>query len=381
MENEELLKEFQGLRNIKEISKDRYKYSLLKYSKYHNMKLDELLNEAEEEEDEGIRPRRRKIKQRLNNFKEYMEKENLHPQTINSCLSHVKTFYKTYDILPPNISNKVSKDKTHETIDDIPTIEHIKVATQTNNVRNNALILFMASSGTASAETRSLTIYDFIKATSEYHHSNTLKGVLNELSNIKGIIPTWHMIRIKTNYPYFTFNSPEASETLIKYLKTRYNAKNDEKLFPIKISNFSQIFNRINDSNNWGYKETRCFFHSHALRKFFATELMKSGLDFLKIQWMSGRHIDSTTAAYFKADPNNLKKEYMRVVNNLSVNKVKIHDVNTKEYLTMKKAVENTEKENDKLWNAINELQQNKAFDLTNLSAKQKEDLKKELFD
>nr|WP_302577854.1 tyrosine-type recombinase/integrase [Methanobrevibacter arboriphilus] len=338
MKNEEILKDFQKTRGLKESSIKRYEYALLKYSEFHQKTLNDLLEEAENEEDEGIRLRKRKIKERLKQFKANLIKENYSPQTISISLAHVKTFYKTYEIEIPLISNKVDNNNlNHETVEDIPTTEHVKIATQTNNLRNNALILFMSSSGTASAETRNLSIGDFIKATNEYHNSDNLKDVLNELNDIEGIIPTWHMTRIKTNYPYYTFNSPEATEAIIKYLETRPNAKKREKLFPMGERYLSKIFNRINHNNGWGYKETRCFFHSHALRKFFATELMKAGLDFLKIQWMSGRHVDSTTEAYFKADPSNLKQEYLKVVDNLSVNKVKINEITTEDKKELEK--------------------------------------------
>lgn len=369
MKNEAILKDFQKTRGLTENSMRRYEYALLKYSKFHDETLNSLLEEAENEEDEGIRLRKRQIKERLKDFKAYLIKEKYAPQTISISLAHVKTFYKTYEIEIPLISNKVESNGTHETVEDIPTTEHIRIATQTNNLRNNALILFMSSSGTASAETRALTINDFIKSTKEYHDSDNLKDVLIDLKNIEGIIPTWHMTRLKTNYPYYTFNSPEATESIIKYLKTRPNAKKREKLFPMGERYLSKIFNRINHNNGWGYKETRCFFHSHALRKFFATELMKAGLDFLKIQWMSGRHVDSTTEAYFKADPHNLKEEYLKVVDNLSVNKVKVNEITTED----KKELEALKLKLAKKDKTIMKLQE----DMANF----KEDVKAELID
>lgn len=52
----------------------------------------------------------------------------------------------------------------------------------------------------------------------------------------------------------------------------------------MSVTNFSKIVNRINEANNYGQKEIWNFFHLNALHKFFATQLTKTGLEFLKIQ-------------------------------------------------------------------------------------------------
>jgi len=43
----------------------------------------------------------------------------------------------------------------------------------------------------------------------------------NGLSTREHIIPTWHVERVKTGEPYFTFSSPESIEAILNYLKRR----------------------------------------------------------------------------------------------------------------------------------------------------------------
>ena len=66
-----------------------------------------------------------------------------------------------------------------------------------------------------------------------------------------------------------------------------------------------------------GYYKLR----AHALRKLFASELLKSDMDSMTIDFLSGRAIPTTHQAYFKADPRQLKRKYMLFMNNLCLYK------------------------------------------------------------
>lgn len=331
MNDEEYLQELQQLRNLSDSTLSRYKIDLKHYTKYTGMTLEQLLEEADDEEEQRIRMRKRKIKTHMLGLQQQLLTYNFEPSTVKTILSRIKAFYRTYDIEIPQIRT-VGKEST-ETLEDIPTLEHIRVASSTNNLKHKALILFMASSGTGSKETLNITVQDFIDATSDYHHETNIQNVLDVLSNKKNIIPTFHLRRFKTNHNYYTFCSPEASEAILMYLKTRKNLKPDSKLFDITGKGLVMVFQRINEKYNWGWKKTRRFFHAHSMRMFFATQLTKAGLDYLIIQWLSGRAVPATTATYFKPSPDKLKKEYMKVVDKVSVSKVDVYDVKSEEFM------------------------------------------------
>ena len=347
MKDSEYLNEMKEIRNLSDSTLKRYENDLGHYTNYHKMTLSELLIEADKDEDERIRMRNRKIKQRLLNFQRHLKDTKLQPSTIKTIMGRVKSFYRIYDIELPNIQSPTIPQT--ESIQDIPTIEHIKLASSTNYLKHKALILFMSSSGTATAETLGLTIKDFIKATDNYHNQTNIIDVLNTLSKRRDIIPVFTLTRQKTNYNYYTFCSPEATESIVNYLKTRENVSNDSKLFDITQVGLVKVFKRINDKYQWGWKTNRRFFHAHALRKFFATELTKTGIDHLIIEWMMGHSIPQTTAAYYLADPNYLKKEYFRVVNKISVIKVEVYDIKSTEFLKIQKELDVKEERIQKL--------------------------------
>ena len=117
---------------------------------------------------------------------------------------------------------------------DLPTKEDIKNSLKYANPVMRAVILFMSSSGCARRETLNITIQDFIDATKEYHNSNNIYDVLNELKDNDSIIPTFKIHRQKTNKHYYTFCSPEATTEIFYYLSNiDKELKNEDKLFKI----------------------------------------------------------------------------------------------------------------------------------------------------
>ena len=131
------------------------------------------------------------------------------------------------------------------------------------------------------------------------------------------------MYRQKTNYPYISFCSNEATKAIITYLNYRLKKNpdlcEDENLFDVKTITVQAHFRRINDKLNLGQTGQYRFFHAHALRKYFATQLLKADLDSMTIDFLSGRSINKTREAYFKADPEKLKNKYREVVNSLII--------------------------------------------------------------
>lgn len=329
MKDEEYYEELKSLKNLKPSSLNLYKNSLRQYTKLNKLSLHELLIEAENEEENRIRMRNRQIKKRLIQFQNHLITNNYQPNSIRSYMSNIKSFYRLYEIELPEISNVTVPQ--NETIKDIPTIEHIRIAANTDRVKQKAIILLMASSGMGSTELRQLTVKSFIEATEDYHNEKEIGSVLKALKTHDDIIPTWLLRREKTNYQYYTFSTPESTAALIEYIETLPNLSNDTLLFPYSENGIVKLFNRINDRHGFGRKETRRFFHAHSLRMFFATTLTKARLDNLIIEWMLGHSIPATKAAYYKSDPEFLKEEYMKVVQALSIKEVVIRDRTSKE--------------------------------------------------
>ena len=269
----------------------------------------------------GLRVKNRTIKKRLEEYRIYKINSGSSSGTIKRYFQLVKTFYKHYEIILPYIPPIQIKKDYHEKYEDIPRIKHLREAINTTEIlMEKAIILFMSSSGTAKNETLNLTIKDFINATGEYHSKGTINEVIEELSNknlsnYPEIIPLFELVRIKTDYHYYTCCSDEAVEMILKYLKTRKKLYLNSRLFEVNKEEFNKIFKRINDVNNWGKTGFSGFFHSHALRKFHATVIEDKSL----ADALQGRKRDLITESYYKQNPKRIKELYLEIVHKLRV--------------------------------------------------------------
>lgn len=173
---------------------------------------------------------------------------------------------------------------------DIPAIKDIKKGVDgTNNIRDKAIILFMATTGIRTSDVIDFKISDLLEATKNYH-DGTLMDLLAQKTN--NLVPVWYFTPLKTIKKAnicVTFNTPEATGYLFEYLKTRKNLDEDSYLFGFDngkpISNFAiiHIFRRINDRVFFRNNEGKRFFHPHAMRKFFITTCNHNSSDITKL--------------------------------------------------------------------------------------------------
>lgn len=308
------LKKYSHERNIKKSTLNGYESSLKRYTEFNEMSIDELIEEAINEE--AIPLKDRTLKKRLVNFRYYLLNSNLTIKTVKTYFSKILAFYRHYEIEIPNLP-KVSYDKNYETnYLDLPKKSDIKQALDISSILMKSVILFMASSGTAKAETLSLSVEHFINATIDYHHGGSINEIINELENKKNIVPTFYLKRIKTNKFYYTFCTPEATDYIIRYLKTRKDLELSDKLFDISDSLLSFKFRQINDEMGWGFKGKYRFFRSHALRKFNASNI---GLSSEYIDLIQGRGKDEIYTTYIKTNPKKLKSIYESAMHNVEI--------------------------------------------------------------
>jgi integrase len=338
-------KTFTKERNLQQSTTQSYHQILKEYSKLNEQTINELIEEADKEEEQRIRSKKRKIKQRLLDYRQYMINNKLSANTIKLRMSRVKTFYRHFEIEIPYLPPTQLKKNFHERYDDIPTIKHVKEFIESSkNKKHKALVLFMSSSGTALNETINITMKDFIEGTKEYHNNDeNIDEILYQLEKRDDIVPLIKMIRLKTNYPYYTCCSPEAANAIVRYLKFEDNLTLERKIFNYSRGGFLSIFNRFNDTMGWGKVGNQGFFHSHGLRKFHATAIEDIGL----ANTLQGRKSDPITEAYFKKNPNRIKEEYMKHLHKLSVTDVEVNiidDEGTKKLRKVEKELADVKK-------------------------------------
>lgn len=311
-------------RNISESSKKGYLSTIKKYEKYHKLPIDQLISEAIKEEKQAIPLKERKIKKRLLNYRTYLLNSKLSQNTVRSYFVKIKTFYQHFEIEIPYLPEAKYAREYETNYLDLPTKQHIQQAINISSIDLKAVILFMSSSGTANAETLSLTVEDFINATHEYHSNGSLEQMLNQLEKRNDVVPTFYLKRIKTDKYYYTFCSPEASKHIVTYLKTRQGLKLSDKLFDFTTSTLLARFQEINDTMNWGFKGKYRFFRSHNLRKFHASNI---GLSAEYIDALQGRSKNEVHETYIKTNPDKLKEIYMKSMSNVMINQLESKEV------------------------------------------------------
>ena len=324
-----LFKKFCCNRNIKKSTINGYISALKGYEKFHDKSIQELFDEALIEENKRIPLKDRKIKKRLMDYRSHLLNSNLSPNTSKTYFAKVKTFYLHFGLELPHLPN-AKYDKIYETnYLDLPTHEHIQEALLISSIDLKAVILFMSSSGTAKAETLSLTIEHFIQGTQEYHHGGSIEFILETLDKKNNVVPTFYLKRIKTDKYYYTFCSPEASSHIVKYLKTRENLKLEDKLFDFTSSLLLTRFQEINDKMDWGFKGKYRFFRSHTLRKFHASNI---GLSAEYIDSLQGRSKNEVHETYIKTNPKKLKEVYKSAMKNVMIYENKNNEIKKQEF-------------------------------------------------
>lgn len=341
----DLINYFAKTRNLRKNTKRSYTIYIKQYSNYHNKTMIELIQEAEQEEEQGIRWKHRTLRKRLLEFRAYLY-DNYAYSSAKSRFSKILTVYKHFEIeihSLPKIST-INVEKSHMGFKDLPDREIIKKALKISEPVARAIFLYMSSSGSARAETRSLTIQDFIDATNNefvsYHQSNDIYEVINELKEHDDIVPIFHLKRQKTNKYYYTFCTPEAVNEIIAYLSSRTTKmKPDDPLFDVGFTKFNECFQKANDRLGLGKLENgKRRFTSHMLRKFHSTTLWNEKVSKEVVDALQGRGKDQTHASYFYENPMKLREIYIENMQHICINwDITNVDFKSPEYLKLEK--------------------------------------------
>lgn len=368
--NEDILNEIHHAKTHSPSAKKVFRNAVKQYCTQQQLNLHQLIKEADQEEDQRIRWRDRKLKQRLLNFRQHLI-ENYKKNTVQSYFNSIKSIYQFYEIEIGDLPSLNLKNvNTPEPINyvDLPTKDIIKKALKIADPRMKAIILFMSSSGCAKKETLNLTIQDFIDATNEYHNTNDIYEVIQQLKDRDDIIPMFRLKRQKTNKYYYTFCSPEAVQAIILYLlKVDQELKKDkkltpeDKLFPIHEDYVTILFIELNNTLKLGKKGTYNRFRSHMLRKFHASQLYNAGLSLEEIDALQGRGKDPTHSSYFLEDPKKLREKYIDHLDcltiNLDVNKI---DIKSPEFIQLETENQNLRSDLDNIYSRLDELEKNR---------------------
>lgn len=255
----------------------------------------ELINEAKQEEqpfnnENGI-PQILDISERKINsyqfiYNNFLENKGNSENTKKHKLLLFRALFNEYGIeMPRMIRYNTSINRIR--LKDIPSWDDVKRSfkyCETN--RNKALVSLMATSGMREGDIVSLTIQDFLEATSIYDHDSDLDELLSR--NAYEIIPCYDFFPEKTKKDgnlCITFNTGECTHFIFEHLKDRieegYSVAMDSSLFRsegrssdfLSVDWLRKILQRLNESLNLGKDKNGIYgkFRGHNLRKLFST--------------------------------------------------------------------------------------------------------------
>ena len=292
MMSNDLLMDFCKNRNLKLTTVKTYSAAIRKYESFHNNSIKFLINEAISDENTYIPLKNRRIKKRLLNFRNYLI-ANYSINTVRTYFSRIMAFYKHFEIELPYL-NDIKFDNAYlSSYLDLPTKKDIMEVCSISRLSFKAVVLFISSSGCAKAETLSLAVGDFVRATNDYHSGGSIEDILDELAVRKDVVAGFYLKRIKTGKFYYTFCSPEASFYIVMY-----------------------NFKKVNDRLGMGFVGNYRFFRSHSLRKFHASNI---GLSADYVDELQGRAKTKVHEAYIKTNPKRLKEIYMGAMHNVMI--------------------------------------------------------------
>lgn len=317
--NEKVLDSFCKKRNVSAHTRKGYETALIKYGQYLGvMDLSKLVKEALKEEDERIPVRERKIKKYLEGFREALVEIKVQGHTLKTYTSRVKTFYKHFGIEIPDLVSIKLRRSVEIGYFDLPDKEMIRQAVRQADNCFKSLILFMASSGTAKAETQSITVGMFLEGCKQYiSNPKNIEQSLNELYPISAsVVPIIRLRRIKTDKYYYTCCTPEAVTYILDYLIGRIDLTLDSPIWDYKDQTLLTKFQEINDKNEWGFVGSYRKFRSHMLRKFHASNI---GLPSELVDALQGRSKNKIHETYIKTNPEKLQNTYKKVMHNVYI--------------------------------------------------------------
>lgn len=355
VENDPLIQKLFLRKQLTPNTKRSYITALTDYCTLNQMTPSQLRQEAYQEQITIIDTLERQIETRLLNFYNHLNNKNLKNSTILHRLNTIRAFYTEYKIdLPRNIELTRTFDKEEK---DHIKIEHIRqVVNNTSNIKHKAIITLMASSGIRQIDIINFKIKDFMQATQRYHDETNPWDMIQKLEK-KEVIPIWKFKPQKTirkGNKAITCSSPESTQYILTYLKTRDNLYENNPLFLSaygeQYSKLSDIFQNLSKANAFGMNSLgENFFHGHGLRDFFATTLNESSVQYPVYKKMMGHSLSNVDRSYVHIGEEIILAEYKKAVNKLSINEVKVHDFKSEEYLKLEKKFEETDKKYEEM--------------------------------
>lgn len=311
-------------RSMDNVTERKYYFNLKNYTNFHQMSLDALLKEADDEEEAGVRLNKRKVYDRILDFRNHLLSLGRARNTVNTNITSVKTFYRESKIELPNLPKVHSKKfnkKEKLMFSELPDKNTMRTVIQGSKTpKHIALFGFCYVNGTARAELASLTYGQVMESLSEWIRiPATPEDIVNELDGRCAkleIIPIIRMVQSKTQEDYYTLVTPEVLQFMIDYLKQNLSLKPEDPFFQLSVDGISSAFQNTNGKYDFGKSsDGNGFFSNYHIRKWNATVI--GDKDFA--DYIQGRKENVINETYYLKDLNRLRNKYKDHIHKLGI--------------------------------------------------------------
>ena len=315
------------LKNLAKQTQSSYTSAIHAYEDFHQLSFQELIDEAILEQENQVPYSQLKLYDRLLDFRNYLTGK-YQGTTVRTYMTIISTQYLHNRVELPKLPRLNSKQliKNDEIeLTDLLTKDEIKKAMQYMELRMRTRTMCMAQAGLSNAECNVLLTRDFIDDLYPYHQCKNDKQALEYLAN-KEHTHLWvtKLTREKTKKPYYAVFSPECVQMIAltklkeKKLKPKLLTNNDKSYY--------NALARINDEHGFGYAGGHRRLRPHMLRKFHATSISSSVLDYtedsmlrnFEIDELQGRGKTRVQDTYIKTNPVRQKLLYAKVMNKVT---------------------------------------------------------------
>ena len=287
-----------------EETKSKYDYSIKNFMQFANIaNYPELL--------------KIKIEQKIIDYILFLRELKLSSNTVNTRVAAIYHFYSMNDVILNKTKINKYKAEFHKVIKDRAyTHQEIHSLLGIADLRMKACILLMTSAGLRLGAIPAIKM-KHIERIDEY---NLFKITVYDNSNDE----------------YYTFCSPECAYFIDEYIK--YRQRNGEKITSESYlirDHFDDYTSRVNARSiskhtirgiinkllvKSGTRLVGQVHLTHGFRKFFSTQLVKADLK-TELRWLlEGHRLKANDPAYVKLEEKDLLEEYLKAVNNLTIN-------------------------------------------------------------
>jgi integrase len=371
--------------------------AMRRYSDLIGMSPDELLEEAEREEEEVMKFKNRKLKKHLIRFKNFLEGKNelgerdhtlkeYAPTTAKLYITNVVLFYRSHEVTVKSLKYEKKAKPRAENNKRIQDKGMISMVLKRASPKQRAIILTIISSGLASEDVRHIPLQKYIEGYDPATEVCTLR-----------------LRRHKTEVDFVTFLNPEATRAINDYIEIRkksydpkqqirnnvgylfiidqvkeiyidhdYDRKHLECMnllksgfakdeIPIELQkylvsreehrkysavSFLKIFSHLNDRCGITTPKGEFnVFRAHNLRKLFNQIMENLNVNHILVETWMGHEIDASNSAYSQYSPEQLKT-YTSVMHHLYIDK-QLDVAGSEEYQNLEVEVQRLKKENE----------------------------------